>query len=501
MYKVLLVDDEPIITQGLQALLNWEDYGFEVVFIAQDGKEALSYLQENTIHLLVTDIMMPKMTGLELIEEAQKIQSHIKCIILSGYQEFDYVKQGMRLGIENYLLKPVDEEELIKTVQAVSQKLYTSLNEVQDPEFTTLKDNTLWRLLNGEIERSDWQERLSLYDIRFAQAIYNVSILHFENDRDITKSKQLRRYIEETYSAICLFNPDQELIIIFEAEREEELAAFYTSLTDYLKSINTEIGDFFLSIGKTVTLVEDLEDSYILARELSLYQISFEANMLISDKVNVDKQYLLKMQQEYKLDMAKRVMKSREEIRTGIKLFFDALQVHKSFISHVVVRKYTIDLISYIHHSVQIDKYYSHTSAIEKLVYASSIEQIAEVLQDYCEELIDTIDNQNDTRSPIVQNVLEYMHANYNQELSLKTLSQRFHVNPIYLGQLFQKELGVVFSEYINHYRLEKAKELLKSTHLRAGEIGKQVGYSDTTYFYKQFKKNVGATPTEWRNI
>ncbi|CAM4129787.1 response regulator transcription factor [Lederbergia lenta] len=501
MYKVLLVDDEPIITQGLQALLNWEDYGFEVVYIAQDGEEALAYMKENTIHLLVTDIMMPKMTGLQLIEESQKIQSHIKYIILSGYQEFDYVKQGMRLGIENYLLKPVDEEELIKTVQAVSQKLYTSLNRAHDPEFTTLKDNTLWRLLNGEIEKSDWQERLSLYEMSFIQSFYNVSILHFTNDRDMKKSKQLRRYIEENYSATCLYNPDQELIIIFEAEREDILVEYNKKLTWYLEKAYAEIGNFFLSMGKAVTSIEDLEDSYILARELSLYQICLEANMLISDKINIDKQQLLRVQQEYKVEVAKRVLKSEEEIAKGIKQFFGALHVGESYVSHIVVRKYTIDLISYIHHSVQIDKYYNHTSAIEKLVYASNIEQIQEVLQDYCDELIHTIDNQNDTRSPIVQNVLEYMHANYNQELSLKTLSQRFHVNPIYLGQLFQKELGVVFSEYINHYRLEKAKELLKSTHLRAGEIGKQVGYSDTTYFYKQFKKNVGATPTEWRNI
>ena len=116
-------------------------------------------------------------------------------------------------------------------------------------------------------------------------------------------------------------------------------------------------------------------------------------------------------------------------------------------------------------------------------------------------ELFNEINNKSDERSPIVQDVLEYMHQNYDQELSLKTLSQRFYVNSIYLGQLFQKEIGVVFSEYINHYRLEKSKELLKNTHLRAGAIGKQVGYSDTTYFYKQFKRNVGVTPTEWRNM
>lgn len=501
MFKVLLVDDEPIITQGLQVFLNWEDYGFEVVFIAQNGAEALSYIRENTVDLLISDIMMPKMTGLELIEQAKKLKPKLACIVLSGYQEFDYVRQGMQLGIENYLLKPVDEDELIKTVQTVSQKLYASLNERHNPVFTTLKDNTLWRLLNGEIEKGEWQERLELYDMSLLQPFYSVSILNFKNDNNTVLSKNLRRYIEENYPATCLYNPDQELIIIFSSESENDLVAYHSRLVEYLNQIEDKIQGYYLTMGNAVASMEKLEESYLLARGLTLYQVYLEPNMLILNKISTEKKNLLKVRQEYKADMAKHVMRSKEDAVKGIELFFDSLNIKNSYVSHVVVRTYTIDLISYIHHSVQIDKYYKHTAAIEKLVYASDIEQIAEILEDYIDELIHTINNQNDIRSPIVRNVLEYMHVNYNQELSLKTLGGRFHVNPIYLGKLFQEELGIVFSEYINHYRLEKAKELLKNTHLRTGDIGKQVGYADTTYFYKQFKKYVGATPSEWRNI
>lgn len=112
MYKVLLVDDEPLITIGLQALLDWEDDGFEIVSRAESGEEALTYLKEHPVDLLITDILMGEMSGLDLIEEAKKIQPKVKCIILTGYQEFKYIKHGLLLGIENYLVKPVDEEEL-----------------------------------------------------------------------------------------------------------------------------------------------------------------------------------------------------------------------------------------------------------------------------------------------------------------------------------------------------------------------------------------------------
>ena len=501
MFKVLLVDDEPIITQGLQVFLNWEDYGFEVVFIAQNGAEALAYIKENTVDLLISDIMMPKMSGLELIEQAKKVQPKMACIILSGYEEFDYVRQGMQLGIENYLLKPVDEEELIKTVQGVSLKLYATLEQRYDSEFTTLKDNTLWRLLNGEIEKGEWQERLALYDMHLLQPFYSVSILHYKNDFDPILSKNVRRYIEENYPATCLYNPDQELIIIFSSESENDLAAYHSQLVDYLNQISDKIQGFYLMMGNSVTSMEKLEESYSLARGLTLFQVYVEPNRLIYNKMNMDTKSLLRAQQEFKVDMAKRVMKSKEDAVEGIELFFEHLNVENAYVSYVVVRTYTIDLISYIHHSVQIDKYYNHTAAIEKLVYASGIEQIAVILKDYIDELTNTIMNKNNIRSPIVRDVLEYMHVNYHKEISLKILSGRFHVNPIYLGKLFQEELGIVFSAYINHYRLEKAKELLKNTNLRTGDIGKQVGYSDTTYFYKQFKKYVGATPSEWRNI
>lgn len=497
----MLVDDEPLITKGLKAIIDWEDYGFEVVHIAENGEEALLYLKENHIDLLVTDIMMPKISGLELIKRAKAGQVNLKCIILSGYQEFDYVKQGMRLGIENYLLKPVDEEELIRTIQGVSQKLYTDLEDRHNPEFNTLKDNTLWRLLIGEIGKGDWQERLALYDMDLEKPRYGVSILHFVRCNDLKLSKRVRNHIEMNFAATCLYNPDQELMIIFEVENGAELIQANNELKIYLDSVHHESGDYYISMGDAVSLMEDLEVSYLTARDLSLFQIALKPNQIISDDLNIDKQHLLKVQLEHKNDLAKSVLKSKDDVIDGIESYYESFYEVSSFVSHIVFRKYTIDLISYIHHSAQVDKYYSHTTAIERLMYATDIPQIGTILYDYCDDLLKIIQNKDTTRSPIIQDVLEYMHANYHEELSLKTLSQRFFVNPIYLGQLFQKELGMVFSEYINHYRLEKAKELLKSTHKRAGDIGKLVGYADTTYFYKQFKRHVGATPTEWRNM
>lgn len=501
MFKVVLVDDEPIITRGLKAIIDWEDYGFEVVHVAENGEEALKYLKEHSIDLLITDIMMPRMSGLALIEAAKEISSSIKFIVLSGYQEFEYVRQGMQLGIENYLLKPVDEEELIRTIQGVSEKLFLALDKHQKTEFTTLKDNTLWRLLIGEIYKGDWQERLSLYDMEMDKPCYSVSILHFEKDQDHQISKQIRRDIESNPAATCLFNPNHELIIIYAAENEHSLKDLNEVLLTDLKTKLDKIGYFYISMGNHVNAMEDLEESYLSARDMSLFQMVLKPNQLITESVTTDNHHLLKIQKDHKVNMAKYVLQSKADVIEGIKDYYQSFYDISPFVSHIVVRKYTIDLISFIHHSVQVDKHYNHTIAIEKLMYVTNNEQIITILYDYCDHLRHVIQHNHTSGSPIIQDVLEYIHTNYNKELSLKTLSQRFFVNPIYLGQLFQKELGMVFSEYINHYRLEKAKELLKLTHNRAGVIGKEVGYADTTYFYKQFKRHVGVTPTEFRNM
>ncbi|MEH7097823.1 response regulator transcription factor [Neobacillus vireti] len=501
MFKVLLADDEPIITKGLAAILDWEDYGFEVVHTAESGEEALSYIKKYPIDILITDILMGEMSGLDLIQEVNSIRPETKSMVLTGYQEFDFIKRGLLLGIENYLVKPVDEEELLKTLQVLGQKLKAEAAGSKTQETATLLDNTLWSYLNGEMDRHNCLERLALYQIKFNQTMYAVSILTIEHYHNPEVVNGVRHHIEEQYSALCFYSPNQEIVIFFGGASEEELERQHQSLVDDLRNEQRRTGLFYLAMGKPVCTMDEFEESFMVAREHSSLQLYSEPNVLLTDKLAVDRQEDLKRQQEFKENIVKQLMNEEEESLKLIDLFFKGLTEKSTIISPHVAKKYTFDLISYIHYSLQPDDLSLYTAVVERIVYCSDIGQMRTILTEYCYELILTIHNHVHLRSPIVQNVLQYIHAHYDQGLSLKTLGQQFHVNAIYLGQLFQKEVGVVFSEYLNRYRLEKAKELLKTTHYRAGDIGKKVGYSDTTYFYKQFKKIIGTTPSEWRKI
>lgn len=501
MYKILLADDEPIITKGLKAIIDWEDYGFEIAYTAESGEDALAYLINHPIDILITDILMGEMSGLDLVEEVNKIKPEIKSIVLTGYQEFEYIKQGLLLGIENYLLKPVDEEELLTTIQNTGRKLNSIVNTGQQHGEATLLDNTLWNYLTGEIDQHDFHERLLLYSIKFNEKLYNVSILNIEHFQDGEILNKVRSFIEQNYSALCLFSPFQEIVIIYGGYDEEDLLRQNQNLVEHLHKEELGIGLFYLSMGKVVNTLDGFEDSFANARENSLLQLNFEPNVLISYKNAMDRQEEIKRQKEIKENIVKKLMNAEDVFLLEIDQFFENLTQQSNLISPQVVKKYTFDLICYIHYSIQHDDFSQYTAAVERIVYSTEICQMTTILKEYCHDLLQAIHQHTHSRSPIVQNVLQYIHSHYHEGLSLKTLGQQFHINAIYLGQLFQKEVGLVFSEYLNRYRLEKAKELLKTTHYRAGEIGKKVGYSDTTYFYKQFKKNIGTTPSEWRKI
>ncbi len=501
MFRVLLADDEPIITRGLSAILDWEDYGFEIVHTAESGEEALSYIRQNPIDILITDILMGEMSGLDLIQEVNAIRPEVKSIVLTGYQEFEYIKRGLLLGIENYLVKPVDEEELLKTLKSIGGKLKNGAGDGRTQEATTMLENTLWSFLTGEIDRHDCLERLELYNIEFNQPFYNVSILNIEHYLMSEVVEDIRNFIEEQYLAHTLYSPNQEIVIIFGGVSEKELVKQNQRLVEDLENSQRGTGLFYLAMGKPVRVIDELEESLTTAREYSSLQLYTEPNVLISNKQALSRHEELKRLQELKGNIVKKLVNAEEESLELIDLFFDELTETSNIISPQVVKKYAFDLISYINYSLQPEDLSLYTAVVEKIVYSSDIRLMRAILKEYCFELILTIHNHVHLRSPIVQNVLQYIHTHYDQGLSLKTLGQQFHVNAIYLGQLFQKEVGVVFSEYLNRYRLEKAKELLKTTHFRAGDIGKNVGYSDTTYFYKQFKKIVGTTPSEWRKI
>ncbi|MGE6719729.1 response regulator [Peribacillus frigoritolerans] len=497
MYNVFLVDDEPFIIEGMRALVPWEDYGLKVVGEASNGSEAIKKLETCHVDILLTDIMMPIMDGLELISTLKDRHPNTKYIVLSGYEEFEYVKKGMKLGIENYLLKPVNEQELISTLENSIEKLEKSTNN--EEAYTILRDNTIWRCLNQDIDAKEWRERVELYSLEFVGQNLAVVLMQI-TDGEHENSSFFRKRVEELFQSVCIINPDGELILLVSFNCEDGLKKKLDELNMLFAGYIS--GKYHINVGSFVCSTSELYKSYQRAKELSSYRLVLKESGLITDELT--KQYTQAcLSTSNELDDLKRYIVGSEQEKAflWIKGAFDEINKSTKKVAPTIIRGFAIEIVTSIQKDVSSHANDQTVGIVKRILEAYSIGILVDILIDFIEGIFRTLEQKSEHRSPIIQSVVQYIQEHFYEELSLKTLSYKFHINSIYLGQLFQKETGLVFSEYINHLRLEKAKQLLRGTHLKAGIIGKQVGYSDSAYFYKQFKKAVGITPSAWRTM
>ncbi|QNU06842.1 response regulator transcription factor [Peribacillus butanolivorans] len=497
MYNVFLVDDEPFIIEGMRALVPWEDYGLKVVGEASNGSEAIKKLETCHVDILLTDIMMPIMDGLELISTLKERHPNTKYIVLSGYEEFEYVKKGMKLGIENYLLKPVNEQELISTLENSIEKLEKSTNN--EEAYTILRDNTIWRCLNQDIDAKEWRERVELYSLEFDGQNLAVVLMQI-SDGEHENSSFFRNRVEELFQSVCIINPDGELILLVSFNCEDGLKEKLDELNMLFAGYVS--GKYHINVGSFVCSTSELYKSYQRAKELSSYRLVLKESGLITDELT--KQYTqASLSTSNELDDLKRYIVGSEQEKAflWIKGAFDEINKSTKKVAPTIIRGFAIEIVTSIQKDVSSHANDQTVGIVKRILEAYSIGILVDILIDFIEGIFRTLEQKPEHRSPIIQSVVQYIQEHFYEELSLKTLSYKFHINSIYLGQLFQKETGLVFSEYINHLRLEKAKQLLRGTHLKAGIIGKQVGYSDSAYFYKQFKKAVGITPSAWRTM
>lgn len=514
MYKAFLVDDEPFILDGLYDAVDWSSYGLELTGRAENGKQALERMKEVPVDILITDITMPVMNGLELISAARQLYPELRIIILSGYNEFDYLKQGMRLGIENYLLKPINFTELTETLQNTVEKLNATASQSLIPAFTDdeigiLRDNILYRWMTGQIAPAELAERARLLGIVFEWPYLLASIVR-PDDEDEQMVLELRREIKQRVAAdratVCFTNLEGDIVIVFMGDSPEacKLAAL-----DLLTRLRDELGDSYrsrISLGTVKRMGEEQRQSYEQARRAQEYFLMLgrtdiaEYETLIPDR---DAQ-LTQIPVDW-FDLGKlMVAKDKENLFTRIEEEFQQAQKQEG-VTPALLRSLAIEMMLRLKMELNdLKSAQAMVSGLYKDVFgkaalASDVAELVALVQEAAGMMIDILGQ--DDRSPIVKQVLNHIHEFYMEEMSLKSLGRKYNIHPGYLGKLFNKETNETFTDYINKYRIQKAKEMLKETNLKVHEIARGVGYWETGYFHKQFKKYVGISPTDYKGL
>ncbi|WP_139992677.1 response regulator transcription factor [Paenibacillus paridis] len=505
MYRVFVVDDEPFIIEGLYDIIDWSAFGLEIVGSAENGQDALEALMGSAADILLTDISMPIMNGLTLIGEARKFRPDLKVIILSGYNDFDYIKSGLKLGVENYLLKPINIDELQETLANTIDKLNTTRPDrlFSDYDIRILRDNILYRWLTGRIAPNELLERTDMLDIQLDAPYLVTAVLRTESQFEPSYEAAQRLAMQDS-SMLPFVDIDGDLVIVFLLEdRAEGKIKAMSQLENMQKRLAPS--PMRISLGSVQEMGEGAPLSYSHAKKAQEYFLLLDEPVildydLLSEKNSIENTAAepLDWPAYSKLIKAKELDQLQEMINAEFERYQSLEGVTPAYIQSMAI-ELMIRFKMELKEIKQADQPELYKAGFVQIMQAETIEGLAAVVKEAAALTVDSL--MRDVKSPIIQLLLNYVHENYAQALSLKSLSQQYNIHPVYLGHLFQKETGETFTEYINKYRIGKAKEMLKETQLKVQEIALKVGYWETGYFYKQFKKYVGISPTDYKGL
>lgn len=525
MLRVLLVDDEPFIVQGLAALINWEKEGYEIVATANNGVEALQYLQAHQVDLIIADINMPVMSGLTLLDEIRRSKiSNAYFVILSGYNDFEYMQQAIRGECMDYILKPIQPQELMNILTKVANHHKVSQDnkrERQRRDRSYLSRNII-TLLIGKYDEANLnyvREHLHLdKDIRYINIDINESemVSTFSDSAKRAMQKRIYEkcmaYLGEKYCNYCIFdiiNQDRgyDIGILYCSEMAREKALSDEEyLEELLACINKEIDvSAIMFVGSIISDLSYIADSYrstvvikafqSLPTEQSIYYYTEQKGKNISTTA-LCKDILNELIKEiYKNDQSgirEKVDCLYDKMRQ-INMSIETIELNINYLLFKLVNIATEQEPNVNQEEIMRKIGLSAFDGITRCGSRKYFKQFAEECATYLMQL------RNDSSGGVLIEVEKEIHHHYKENLTLKGLSKKYYVNSAYLGQLFIKKYGVPFKDYLNNYRIEQAVELLLHTEYLVYEIAEKVGYKSLDYFINRFIMVKGCTPTKYR--
>lgn len=531
MLKVFLVEDEFVVRQGIKNNIDWKSHGYDFCGEADDGELAFPMIQKLKPDIVITDIRMPFMDGLVLSRLIKKELPWVEIIILSGYEEFEYAKEGIKIGIAQYLLKPINGEELLKEVDAVSEKIRErhKENEIRDKYIKEMEENFLKEqkdlfqyLVTGSKSAAQLLEMADRLDIDISAMWYNIVLIKIQSTYHayeefsnslIEIEEKLKEIADE--ASLLIFDRNLEgKALLFKGDSKEEIIKIQNGYLDKIKDMLMEYENvrYFGGIGIPVNRLGELTVSfekashafahrYLVNESLILKCEEVEQGVYIEkEKFNIsnvnpkhmdrnkireflkvgDKEEVIYFVDEFFKDLGTNVMKSNM-FRQYI--IMDAYFCVADFLEDIKISRDEIETFDADSGILQSEK--------------TAVNYIVRIIKKALELREKTASNRY---GDIVGEVMDYIEQNYaDEELSLNLLASHVNFSPNHLSMIFSQQTGKTFIKYLTDLRMNKAKELLRCTGKRSSSIAVEVGYRDPHYFSYLFKKTQGITPTQYR--
>lgn len=496
MYTVLLVDDESTILDALYNCILWQQFGVGTVLTASDGVQALEIISSQTVHLLITDIKMPRMDGMTLLKEVRASHPETHCILLTAYGEFEYARQALQLGVENYLLKPLQKEELEETIEKALDNIYAN----QKNSHHLFRKNILLRWANGNITDEELSERANLLGINLYMPEY-CAVCVSPKVPELSLSAYRKNCAEQLMSAYEVHHfTDEHSLAVFliggSTIHAEELTSCFTQVAADL-GLTTSIT---LTVGKVVHSAEQMPESYLPianlmgSTDLSASEIIFtktgETNEANENKLIQTLKDLFQYEdEEIRQDAFRRFASgflSASMLTATNQTVLLASSLSRLFVLDFPKQPKALEQL---HNRLRILGSISDFSTLE-----TSIVELLEYSYLLYRYYIDQL-------SPIIQSSINYIHQHFEDNISIQDFCAKNKMSPAYLGYLFKKETGLFFNNYLTQYRICCSIRLLLDTDLKISDIALSVGFSSPTYYISCFKKQTGLSPIKYRKL
>lgn len=519
--KVFLVEDEVIIRSGVKKSINWEQEGYEFVGEASDGELAYPMILKEKPDILITDIRMPFMDGLELSRLVKKELPDIKILILSGYDEFEYAKKAIKIGVTEYLLKPISAAKLTEVLNAVAETIRQENEEknLLETYFAEMRENTerdkmrlFEKLLMGDLSMGEILEAGERFGMNLGASCYKIVLFkilaNLENHVYAEQMVDACSAVEQAASmmeGVYVFQRGVEgwaflLTAQDEKSMEESAKILYQNLKQAMKNY-TQL-EYFGGIGSTVPRIRSLKQSFREADRAFAARFVEEANQIISQKEFEKNQ----MEEGLKMQGVVQIGKSREMLqkflsngtREEVKAFSDAYisRIEEENIRSTMVRQYVvidvcIVILSFCERISSANRLQEEAEELQKMMQKiHSLSEIKKYVVRLLNEAIELRDAESGRRySDLIAAAKKEIENHYmTEEISLNTVAISVGMSPSYFSSIFSKEAGKTFVEYLTEVRIEKAKEFLMCSSMKTSEIGYEVGYKDPHYFsYSNF--------------
>ena len=534
MYKLLLVDDEEEVRQNMISRIKWEDYGFELTGEAQNGLEALELVERVIPDVVITDIKMPFMDGLELSKALRKKYPTIKIVIVTGFDEFEYAQKALNLNVVEYLLKPVSLENIAEVLLKMKARIdeeiaqredMKSLREYYVSSLPILKEKFLTTLVTSNLTKEEILEKCRNYNINLNGKYFAAAVIGIDQDfkshgerGDSAEASELNKFavlnvaneIGNPHGKNNVFMHMDQVVLIFAYNEEESHS---NRIMYILENIRQGIEKYFkftitIGLGNVVQQVSDIFKSYQNAVSALDYRLVIGNNRVIwiediEPAVKVNLNFDEGMEHEISNGIK---FGTEEEIEKIINNIFAKL-----FDIHVSFKDYQIYLLEMLIAILKVAKspdtnlediFGEKRNLFEELNNFYNLIQVKDWFIHISIQIMKTIrKNRQETSTLLVEKAKDYIKTHYSDnDITINEVCNFLHISPTYFSFIFKRETEMTFTGYLTQVRMDASKELLRTTNIKLFEIAEKVGYSEANYFSYSFKRYFGVSPKEYRN-